>query len=119
MTTHRFGINPGFLAKHKVKLHKLDPTNASKILAEIDELPWIDQVSLNSKNGQLKMVYEASHHNIDEMIAIIEKHGASISNDFWSRIKLGWQRQIDENIKDNAKHEAACCSKIPPGYRRK
>jgi hypothetical protein len=119
MTEHRLGINPGFLTKHTLSLASLNPSNISVIVAEIDELPCVDGVRFDEHKQTLKIAYDASHHNIDEMIAIVEKHGAAIKNSWWSRTKLGWQRQTDENIKDNAAHEAACCSKMPPGFGNK
>ena len=88
----------------------MNESNAQIIAEELDELPCVDGVWLNERKQTLKIAYDASHHNIDEMIAIVEKHGAAIK----SRTRVGWQRQIDENIKDNARHEAHCCNKIPP-----
>lgn len=114
MSAHRYGINPGFLTRHTLKVSGLNENNARAIIAELDELPCMDGVWLNRTKGTLKITYDASHHNIDEMIAIIEKHGAAIKDSWWSRTRLGWQRQTDENIKDNAKHEAHCCNKMPP-----
>ena len=114
MSEHRSGINPGFLAKHSLSLRGVNESNAQIIAEELDELPSVDGVWLNERKQTLKIAYEASHHNIDEMIAIVEKHGAAIKDNWWSRTRVGWQRQIDENIKDNARHEAHCCNKIPP-----
>ena len=114
MAEHRLGINPGFLTKHSLSLRGVNESNAKAITEELDGLPCVDRVWLSTTKGTLKIAYDASHHNIDEMIAIVEKHGAAIKNNWWSRTKLGWQRQTDENIKDNARHEAHCCNKMPP-----
>tara|TARA_R110000868_G_scaffold96209_3_gene264719 strand:+ start:2728 stop:3075 length:348 start_codon:yes stop_codon:yes gene_type:complete len=114
MSEHRLGINPGFLTKHTFGLSGLNESNAQAIAVELDKLPCVDGVWLNRNKESLKIAYDASHHNVDEMIAIIEKHGAKVKDSWWSRTKLGWQRQTDENIKDNAKHEAHCCNKMPP-----
>ncbi|MDF1644977.1 MAG: hypothetical protein P1U80_12430 [Pseudomonadales bacterium] len=119
MTEHRLGINPGFMAKHTLTLSGLNQSNKQSIVSEIDQLPCVDDVSLNEDKQTLRVAYDASHHNIDEMIAIVEKHGGVIKDSWWSRTKLGWQRQTDDNIKENAKHEAACCSKMPPGFNNK
>ncbi|MDF1588093.1 MAG: hypothetical protein P1P93_02910 [Gammaproteobacteria bacterium] len=115
MTEHRLGINPGFLTKHRLNLAGLDQADSKAMIAEIDAQPWVDRVCLNKQT--LIIAYEASRHNIDELIAIIEKYGASIKDSWWSRTKLGWQRQTDENIKNNARHEPHCCNKIPSGNR--
>lgn len=113
MSRHRSGINPGFITKHTLSLCGLNKHNATLIVRELDELPCMDVVKFNEAKQKLKIAYEASHHNIDEMIAIVEKYGASVKDSWWSRTKLGWQRQTDQNIKDNAKHKAHCCNKIP------
>jgi len=113
MTEHRLGINPGFLTKHQLGLVGLEQSNSKKLLTEIDALPWVDRVWLKAEKQTIKIAYEASHHSIDELIAIVEKHGASIKDSWWSQTKLGWQRQTDENIKNNAKHEPHCCNKVP------
>lgn len=116
MTEHRLGINPGFLTKHTLSLSDTANSDFNAIMAEIDELPCVDMVRFDKRKRHLKIAYDASNHNIDEMIAIVERHGVAIKDSWWSRIKLGWQRQSDENIKENAHHEAACCSKMPPGF---
>ncbi len=114
MTEHRAGVNPGFLTRHTLSLTGLNSNSINELVAEIDELPGVDRVWLNERKQTLKIAYDASHHNIDEMIAIVDKHGTAIKDNWWSRTKLGWQRQTDENIKDNAKHETHCCNKMPP-----
>lgn len=85
------------------------------MLTEINAQLWVDSVWLNEDKQTLKVAYEAAHHNIDELIVIVEKHGASIKDSWCSRTKLGWQRQTDENIKNNARHEPHCCNKVLSG----
>lgn len=119
MTEHRLDMNLGFLTTHTLNLSELNKTNAKAIVTEIDQLLCVDSVQMNDAKQALRIAYDASHHNIDEMIAIVERRGAVVKNSWWNRTKLGWQRQTDENIKDNAKHEAACCSKMPPGFNNK
>lgn len=114
MSEHRSGINPGFLTKHTLSLRGVNENNAQTLTGELDGLTCVDGVWLDKTKGTLKIAYDASYHNIDEMIAIVEKHGVAIKDSWWSRTRLGWQRQTDENIKDNAKHEAHCCNKMPP-----
>lgn len=113
MSEHRLGINPGFLTKHKLRLNRLDDNNVKAILEELDGLPCVDGVKMNQSKGILKIAYDASHHNIDEMIAIIQKHGATLKDTWWTRTRLSLQRQTDENIKSNASHEPHCCNKAP------
>lgn len=117
MSEHRVGVNPGFLTKHKLALSGLDESRARAICSEIEELMSIDGVWADARKQTVTIAYDASHHDIDEMIAIIEKHGARVRNNWWTQTRLGFQRQTDQNIKDNAHHEASCCSKMPTDYK--
>ncbi|MDF0534671.1 hypothetical protein PY479_10350 [Shewanella sp. A32] len=114
MNEHHSNVNPGFLTTHTLQLSGLNQQNTILIVRELEELPYMDSVTLNEAKQTIKLAYDASHHDIDEMIAIIKKYGAALFNSWWSRTKLGWQRQIDQNIKDNANLEAHCCNKMPP-----
>jgi cation transport ATPase len=113
MSEHQSGINPGFVTKHTLSLNGLDQDNATSIARDLRELPGMDRVKILEARQMLIVSYDASHHSIDDIIAIVEKHRISIKDNWWSRIKLGWQRQTDQNLKDNAKHEPHCCNKIP------
>ena len=115
MNQHRLGINPGFLTKHKLDLTGLESANIKVMLTEINAQLWVDSVWLNEDKQTLKVAYEAAHHNIVVLFVIVEKHGASIKDSWCSRTKLGWQRQTDENIKNNARHEPHCCNKVLSG----
>ena len=117
MNKHRTGVNPGFLAKHKLTLTGLNASNAKAIFSEIDNLPVVDRVWMNEGKQTIKIAYDASYHDIDEMIGIIQKHDVEISDSWWMRTKLGWQRQTDQNIKDNSIHEANCCNKMPTNFK--
>lgn len=117
MSKHRAGVHEGFLAKHKLKLMNLNSVNAKKILEEIDEMTGVDGVWADLGRSVIKIAYDASHHDIDEMIGVIRKHEADVSEDWWNQWKLRWDRQIDQNIQDNANHHPHCCNKLPPGRR--
>lgn len=112
MNKHRPNVDEGFLTKHELKLVNLTSENAKRIHAEIDALLGVDGVWIDVKKSTIKIAYEASHHrNIDEMAEIIRKHGADVSTGWWNQLKLGWHRQIDHNIHDNAQHKPLSCHK--------
>ena len=117
MTEHREGINPGFLIHHKLALTGLSAANADDIRSELDELPGMDSVSVDTSRQCLKVAYDASHLNIDRIIEVIEQQGAGLRTGWWTRMKLNWQRQTDSNIQENFTHEAHCCSKMPSDYK--
>ncbi len=113
MAGHKASIHPGFITKYTLKLTELNSSNFEGVVAEFDELPGIDRVRVNGKRNAINIAYDASQHNIDEMIRIVEKHGFSIKDSWWVRVRLNWQRILDQNIKDNSNHEAHCCNKSP------
>lgn len=117
MTKHRIGVNPGFVTKHTLALDGLNDVNVKAIFSEIDNLPAVDGVWVNEEKQTVKIAYDASRHDIDEMIGIIQKHDAEISDSWWTKTKLGWQRQTDQNIRDNSTHVASCCNKAPTNYK--
>lgn len=114
MSKHRPGINEGFLTKHKLKLVSLSAGNAEAIRSEIDAMFGVDGVWVDLDTGTIKVAYDGSLHDVDEMLDIVRKHGADVSPDWWNQFKLRRDREIDQNIKDNAKHEPHCCNKMPP-----
>lgn len=117
MSTHRAGVNAGYLIKHKLKLTGLTDDNAKLICDEINQIIGVDSVSIDRDKHTIKLAYDASIHDIDEMRSIIQKHKADLSPDFWNQLKLNWDRGTDNNIKENAAHEPFCCNKIP-SHRR-
>jgi len=89
------------------------------MVAELDHIPGVDEVEFDAGSKTLRLAYDASHHDIDEMIGIIERHGADVKSNWWSRKRLGWQRQTDQTIRENATHVPHCCNKVPSGLDRK
>ncbi len=115
MTTHREGVNPGFLTRFSFSLQRVDQSMAQKAADEIGRLPGIDRAWFDANKPRLKVAYDGSVQNVDQIMAILEKHGVVIKSNWWNRLRLSLQRQTDQNIRDNAKHEAHCCNKLPPG----
>ena len=119
MSDHRPGVREGFLTTHKLTLTDLTAENAEQIRSKIDAMISIDGVWIDLDKSTIKIAYDASRHNIDEMLKIIQKYGADVSPDCWNQWKLGWDRYIDENIKNNATSRPHCCNKPPAQILRK
>ena len=117
MSEYRPGVREAFLTKHKLKLIGLTEENAGNIRSEINAMISIDGVWIDVDKSSIKIAYDASRHNIDEMRDIIIKHGADVSPDWWNQWKLSWDRDADQNIKDNATHEPMSCHKMPTNYK--
>jgi hypothetical protein len=115
MKTHRAGINEGFLVKHRLKLTGLTSENAKAILSELDCLSGVDRIMLDPGKGSIEITYDGSQLNIDEVIGIVHRHGVRAGTSWWNRMKLGFDRQIDQNVRDNAGYRPTCCSNGPNG----
>ena len=77
----------------------------------------VDGVWLDLEKYTIKVAYDGSLHDIDAMLEILQRHGAQVSPGWWNQFKLRRARETDQNIKDNAKHEAHCCNKTPTNRR--
>lgn len=113
MNQHSKAITPGFLTKYSLPLVGLDEEQVEIIERDINELTGVDRVSVHTQGSTLIVRYDASLISIDDVILTLNDYGLLLDDNWWGRIKLRWQRQIDSNIADSAKHEAHCCNQVP------
>lgn len=116
MSTHKPGIHEAFLVTRTLKLKGLEDRSITDIETDIASIRGVDCISLNQNRRLLRVAYDASVTSIDRILDQLSIHGINIDNGWWNRFKLGWDRQIDQNVRDNAKHVPHCCSKPPPGH---
>lgn len=114
---HRSGLDERYIVVRHLKLQRLEPKAVGSLIAEIDALIGIDRISVNTKTSSIDVAYDASasDHLLTDIENVLRRHGCNISQSRWTRFKKSWYRFSDKNIYDNAKHEAACCNKPPPG----
>lgn len=115
MTTHRPGINEGFLVNRKVKLTGLTANNTAEIKPLINEIVGVDSIHLQVESMLMRVSYDASLTDMETLLKILSNHEVFPHSGWWTQYKLKWDRQVDLNIRDNAKHQPHCCSKPPPG----
>jgi hypothetical protein len=60
----------------------------------------------------------AARVSIDDIEAILTRHGVVVGHGWWNHFKEGHYYFVDQNVKDNAAHLPTCCSKMPPGAGR-
>ncbi|TCK02345.1 heavy-metal-associated domain-containing protein [Marinobacterium mangrovicola] len=113
-TEHKPGVREAFLVQRHLLLESLDAGKAAAIAEEIEPLRGVDSVRLDPDSQRLDIAYDASVLQLDQIEAIVRSHGSDLDQGWWTRFKEGWYRYTDQNIKDNAKHEPFCCSKVPP-----
>ena len=116
---HRLGVSEVNLVVRHLKLENTMPENIKAAIDEIDQLYGLDTVSFDEKAQVINLAYDASRVCIDGIECILEKHKLEVSHDWWTNFKEGYYRFVDQNVKDNAKHEPLSCHKVPPGAGRK
>ncbi len=112
---HKPGVDENYLMIRHLRLEGLTEENRLGITEEICQLIGVDAVSITESENILNVAYDASTRNIDEMEAIVEKHGCAIAHGWWTHFKEGWYRFTDQNVQDNAHHDPWSCHKKPPG----
>lgn len=119
MTQHRENLHEAFLNSFSLKVDGISVVNHDAIVKEINTLKGIDCVRILSESSLIKVTYDASLLSIDAILMVLEKHGVTLHFNWWNRIKLAWNRYIDENIKNNATSHPHCCNKPPVRIFRK
>ncbi|SFG53002.1 cation transporter [Neptunomonas qingdaonensis] len=114
---HRLGVCEVNLVVRHLRLDKITVANKDLILAEIDAIYGIDNVSFDDKSAVLNIAYDASRCHLDGIEEIIRQHGADVAHDWWTHVKEGYYKYVDQNVKDNAAHEPWSCHKVPPGKK--
>ncbi len=111
----RQGVSRANRVVRNLKLATGPGQDVSGALREIDELPGMDEVSIDSKTSVLHLAYDAGRLSIQGIEAILSSHGIALSDDWWTRLKKKQYRFTDQNVKDNAAYVPSCCNKPPVG----
>ena len=110
---HRVGVKAVNLVIRKLQLKGLTEFNQAKIIFEIDDTFGIDNVTLDIKDGLLQIAYDVTHININIIKCLVVKHDAEFSGGWWNNFKAGYYKFADQNMIENSKHRASCCSRPP------
>ena len=116
---HRVGVKEVNLVVRHLKLEGINSGNKDAIVEAIDHTFGIDSVQYDEKTATLHLAYDATHCSLDGLEEMLSQHNAEISHDWWTQFKEGYYQFVDENVRDNAKHEPMSCHKVPPGARHK
>ena len=116
---HRLGVSTVNLVKRHLKLKPSHSEKRQAAVAEIDQLYGLDSVSFNESKQRLDLAYDASRLCIDCVEDILAKHAVEVSHDWWTRFKEDHYRFVDQNVKDNARHEPWSCHQSSQGTGRR
>ncbi|NIB39733.1 cation transporter [Pseudomaricurvus alkylphenolicus] len=112
---HKVGVNEDSLMVRHLKLEGPVLEHHQLIAQEIEKLLGVDAVSVDPSESLLKVAYDATKRELNEIEEIIRKHECDIADDWWTHFKEGYYKFVDQNVKDNASHEPWSCHKRPPG----
>lgn len=119
---HRFGVKEENLVVRHLKLEGITQANKDEILDRIDHVIGIDSVSFDEESATLILAYDATHCDLALFQQLIQEQGADLSHTMWTRVKEGYYKYVDQNVKDNAEHDPYCNNALPkalPGSRKR
>jgi len=111
---HRLGVSEINLVTRNLKIKISPSSNIKDAWHEINEIYGLDEISFDESSGVLKLAYDASRVNLDEIEAVLLKYSVDISHDWWTTFKEDYYKFVDQNIKDNAKHDPWSCHQKSP-----
>ncbi len=112
--THRLGVSEVNLVNRHLALQQpIDASAVDVAIQEIDQLYGLDEVRVDAGAKKLHFSYDASRLCIDCLEEIPKKHAIQLRENWWARFKEGHYRFVDQNVKDNARHEPWSCHRTP------
>ena len=109
MNTHKPGVNMNFLVTRRLKLVGSMTDDFDLIESELNTLIGINSAVLDLSTGVLRVSYDASKRQLDEIVTVITAQGGQLSDERWQRYKQSWYHYFDQNIKSNATREPWSC----------
>lgn len=79
---------------------------------DLRQLAGFHTISADQAERTLTVDYDAVLCGIDLIISILTKNGVDLCLGRWDRIKLGYYRFVDQNLKENYKHTPHCCNRV-------
>lgn len=116
---HRLGVSEVNLVVRHLKLEPVEGEKINLAVSEIDQIYGLDGVSYDEKTHMLNLAYDASRVGIDCVENVLKNHQVEVSHDWWTHLKEGYYRFVDDNVKENEKHVPLSCHKNPPGNLKK
>lgn len=111
---HRLGVSEvNLVNRHLGLLKPVNAENLSAAIAEIDQLYGLDEIVFEQKHAELTFSYDASRLCIQCVEDILANHAVQPKQDWWTQLKIDHYRFVDQNVKENAKHEPWSCHRTP------
>jgi len=104
--------NDAFVVQRSLRVSSVHPQNDVKALHHsLATKKGVKTVDIDTNRTRLRITYDAAQIGFDVIEKILANAGYPPDVSWWSRIKSGWYRYLDENARINAKSKGgACCS---------
>lgn len=116
-------LNAAFVAHRSLKMQRMQDHDSTQIIqACLAELEGVLTTEVNVSRMRLTVTYDAAQTDFGSIEKTLRDAGYPPENGWWSKLKSGWYRYLDENAQTNAKSKGgACCGKPSDIYanRRK
>jgi hypothetical protein len=87
-------------------------------IGQLLEQPGMTSAELLDKPPGVRVRYDTRELDAVAVLHLLSDLGIRPATGLWQRWRSAWLAMLDGNIKDNAAHRPACCSKPPPGAGR-
>ena len=114
---HRLGVSEVNLVKRHLRLSLENEQEIKAAIDELDNLYGMDSLSFDAAGGVLT-AYDATRFSIEDVESILGKHNVQLVDSWWTQMKEDYYKFIDNNVRENAKHEPWSCHSDPNTSRR-
>jgi hypothetical protein len=101
-----------------VRTIKLDTTSLQPVVELLQGLEGVDVVEQTAPQ-KLRITYNFSRIGWGTLCEQMKSIGAYKQSGMLNRWRDGWRDFKEQNMRDNLRHQPACCSKPPVGAGRK
>lgn len=85
----------------------------------LEKNPGVLAVAPDVGHGSVRVRYDVRQLNFAAVQDLLAQAGAPGPQGIWQRWRAEWYVNLDSNMRDNARHQSACCSRPPPGSGRR
>jgi len=105
-------VSDAFVVYRSLRIQGVHHQNDAQILQQcLAKQKGVKNVDVDVKRARLKITYDASQVGFGAIERALTDTGYPPEINWWSGLKSGWYRYLDENAQANAKSKGgACCS---------
>ena len=111
-------VNAGSVVTRKVTVPDIGAPGAQDAVRErLGGCTGVLAVRPDAERLRLRVTYDASRIDFDQLMAHLEAAGCPAARDLWSRVKAHWFQYLDGNVRAGiGSGGGACCSRPSDVY---